>query len=173
METLKVVLGICMVWIVRSVGFIIVAFPTSTVWPLIMYSKVHGVLSACENMSTASDIQKATKKAYIIEVNLNFSDLSLALSVAQVSLNFKKSASLSDGFSAKILDQGVFFSINRFTLTFHAANALLNLTMAAAFMSVMAASSHGVLLSSRSGNLNMLCSFVRSKCSIFGILLKS
>ena len=49
-ETLKVLLGICMVWNTQCVGFIIVAFPTSTIWPLIMYSKVHGGLSACEDM---------------------------------------------------------------------------------------------------------------------------
>ena len=41
--------------------FTIVAFPTATFWPLMPYSRVHGVSSAYEHMSATSNIRKATE----------------------------------------------------------------------------------------------------------------
>ena len=51
METLKTSGGIDQLWINFSFGFSTVAFPTSTFWPLMVYNMVHGVTSACKDMS--------------------------------------------------------------------------------------------------------------------------
>ena len=48
---LEDVRGIGRLWNHGSFGFIIVAFPTSTFWPLMLYNMVHGVTSACKDMS--------------------------------------------------------------------------------------------------------------------------
>ena len=42
--------GIGRLWNNGSFGFTIVAFPTSTFWPLLVYSMVHGVSSARKDM---------------------------------------------------------------------------------------------------------------------------
>ena len=43
--------GIDRLWNNGSFGFIIVAFPTSTFWSPMVYNMVHGVTSACKDMS--------------------------------------------------------------------------------------------------------------------------
>lgn len=50
-ETLKTSGGIGRLWNNCSFSFTIVAFPTSTFWPLMLYNMVHGVTSACKDMS--------------------------------------------------------------------------------------------------------------------------
>jgi hypothetical protein len=55
-------------WNMRSFGFTIVAFPTATFWPLMSYSRVHGVSLAYEDMSATSNIRKATETEDYIDM---------------------------------------------------------------------------------------------------------
>ena len=48
---LEDVRGIGRLWNNCSFGFTIIAFPTSTFWPLMVYNMVHGVTSAYKDMS--------------------------------------------------------------------------------------------------------------------------
>ena len=71
--TLKTSGGIGRLWNNCSFGFTIVAFPTSTFWPL-MVCMVHGVSSACEDMSATSDMRKAMEMEDYIYVEEGWCD---------------------------------------------------------------------------------------------------